>query len=41
MGKNTLVTYRSETNGKAVFVFTVSSRYGLPVKENVTIQVNQ
>ena len=39
--KNNLVTFRPDTTGQAVIEFTVSSRYGLPVKENVTIQVNQ
>ena len=40
-GKNNLVTFRPDATGQAVIEFTVSSRYGLPVKENVTIQVNQ
>ena len=39
--KNNLVTFRPDATGQAVIEFTVSSRYGLPVKENVTIQVNQ
>ena len=39
--KNNLVTFRPEATGQAVIEFTDSSRYGLPVKENVTIQVNQ
>lgn len=38
--KNNLVTFRPDATGQAVIEFTVSSRYGLPVKENVTIQVN-
>lgn len=39
--KNNLVTFRPDATGQAVIEFTVSSKYGLPVKENVTIQVNQ
>lgn len=39
--KNNLVTFRPDATGQAVIEFTVSSRYGLPVKENVTIQVNR
>ena len=39
--KNNLVTFRPDATGQAVIEFTGSSRYGLPVKENVTIQVNQ
>lgn len=39
--KNNLVTFRPDATGQAVIEFTVSSKYGLPVKENITIQVNQ
>lgn len=38
--KKNLVTFRPDGTGQTVIEFTVSSKYGLPVKENVTIQVN-
>lgn len=38
--KNNLVTLTPETLGQIIVEFTVSSRYGLPVKKQITMTVN-
>lgn len=37
---NNLVVFMPESTGETLIEFTVSSRYGLPVRKQITIQVN-